>query len=158
MGYKFWSFISDGFCEWVWRVVCPWLGSALYKIIERFSYSFGQPLRVSICLSSKRFWIDGFFDAAIASGCHPDSDILKQAMSHLNELKLLAFSEDGRHNNGQFPISEGSLSLDKIWQAADDPLKATFYLSGPAAMINTFKNTLLDRGVTPGKIRIDEWE
>jgi ferredoxin-NADP reductase len=85
-------------------------------------------------------------------------DILTQAMSRLNGFKLLAFSEDGRHNNGQLPIDEGNLSLEKIWQAADDPLKATFYLAGPVAMINAFKAGLTSRGVKPEKIKIDEWE
>ena len=86
------------------------------------------------------------------------SDILAQALSRLNGFKLLAFSEDGCHNNGQFPLGEGSLSLDKIWRAADDPLQATFCLAGPVAMINAFKAGLTGRGVKPDKIRIDEWE
>jgi len=85
-------------------------------------------------------------------------DILSQAVSYLNGFKLLAFSEDGRHNNCQFPVGEGSLSLDKVWQAAADPLKATFYLAGPVAMINAFKAGLTDRGVKFDNIRIDEWE
>lgn len=85
-------------------------------------------------------------------------DILTQAMSRLNGFKLLAFSEDGRHNDGQFPIGEGSLSLENIWQASNDPLKAIFYLAGPVAMINAFKAGLSGKGVKPDKIRIDEWE
>jgi len=86
------------------------------------------------------------------------TDILTQALSRLNGFKLLAFSEDGRHSNGRFPIGEGSLSLDKIWHAAEDPMKAIFYLAGPVPMINAFKKGLNDRGVNPDNIRIDEWE
>jgi len=86
------------------------------------------------------------------------TDVLTQAMSSLKGFKLLAFSENVPHNNGQFPIGKGSLSLEKIWHAADDPLKAIFYIAGPVAMINAFKTGLKDRGVKPEKIRIDEWE
>jgi len=86
------------------------------------------------------------------------SDILIQAMSRLNGFKFLAFSEDGCYKNGQFPVSEGSLSLDNIWQVADAPHTATFYLAGPVAMINAFKAGLKGRGVKPDKIHIDEWE
>jgi ferredoxin-NADP reductase len=86
------------------------------------------------------------------------TNILMQTVSNLNGFKLLAFSEELGHNNGYFPISKGSLSLDKVWHAANDPIKATFYLSGPAAMISTFKARLLNKGIKPEKIRIDEWE
>jgi len=48
------------------------------------------------------------------------SDISAWTITNLNEFKLLAFSADGHHNNCCFPIGEGSLSLDKIWQAAVD--------------------------------------
>ena len=85
-------------------------------------------------------------------------DILIQAMYRLNGFKVLSFSEDGRHNNNQFPVDEGSLSLDKIWQVVVEPRKAIFYLSGPVAMISAFNAGLLGSGVNPGKIRIDEWE
>jgi ferredoxin-NADP reductase len=86
------------------------------------------------------------------------TEILKQAQSQLNRFQLIAFCEGdcGEHNN--FPVNKGSLSVDKICQAIDDPLKTTFYLSGPAAMISTFKAGLLNKGIKPEEIRIDEWE
>jgi len=86
------------------------------------------------------------------------SDILTRALSRLKGFKLLVFCESGYHNIGEFLVSEGSLSLNMIFQAPDDPLKSTFYISGPTAMINNFKTGLLDRGINPEKIRIDEWE
>ncbi len=86
------------------------------------------------------------------------NDILVKAMSNLNRFKLFAFCENDCYKNMQFTASEGSLSLDKIWLVADDPKKATFFLSGPIAMINSFKTGLLDKGVESEKIRIDEWE
>ena len=85
-------------------------------------------------------------------------DILAQAMSHLSRFRLLAYSEDGRYNIDQFSFSHGSLSLDKIQQAVDNPMQATFYLSGPVAMIIAFKTGLIAQGVNPRNIHIDEWE
>jgi ferredoxin-NADP reductase len=86
------------------------------------------------------------------------TDILTQAMSQLEGFRLQAFCETDCSGGNRFPVEQGSLSLGKIWQAVDNPLQATFYLSGPAAMINNFKKDLLGRGVNPEKIRIDEWE
>lgn len=86
------------------------------------------------------------------------TDILMRVVSNRNDFKLLSFSEELWYEKGHFPISEGSLALDKIWQAADDPTKATFYLSGPIVMISTFKEGLLGKGIKPENIRIDEWE
>lgn len=85
-------------------------------------------------------------------------DILMKAMLCLKKFKLVAFSENGSNSDGEFPISEGSLSLDKIWEAADNALKATFYLAGPVTMIKAFKAGLISRGISADKIRIDEWE
>jgi ferredoxin-NADP reductase len=86
------------------------------------------------------------------------TDVLKLATSRLKGFKILAFSEDGCYKDGQFSISGGSLSLDKIWKVTDTPQTATFYLAGPVAMINAFKTGLAGRGVQPDKIHIDEWE
>jgi ferredoxin-NADP reductase len=86
------------------------------------------------------------------------TEVLKKAISQLNGFKLFAFSEDGCYKDGYFSISGGSLSLDKIWQVADTPETATFYLAGPVAMITAFKTGLTSRGVRPDKIHIDEWE
>jgi len=85
-------------------------------------------------------------------------DILTQAISNLSGFKLLAFCEDGRESHSRLPVGKGSLSLEKIWQAVDNPMKAIFYLSGPVAMINSFKTGLSGKGIKPEKIRIDEWE
>jgi ferredoxin-NADP reductase len=84
-------------------------------------------------------------------------DILKMAMARLSGFKLFAFSEKINDNNIQLPINKGSLSFDTIWQAASAPLRATFYLSGPAIMISSFKAGLRESGVNPEKIKIDEW-
>jgi ferredoxin-NADP reductase len=86
------------------------------------------------------------------------ADVLTKAKSQLNGFTLIAFSEEGPRCENPLTFDIGRLSLDRIWQAADDPMTATFYLSGPVNMISTFKAGLAEKGVDPGKIRIDEWE
>lgn len=85
-------------------------------------------------------------------------DVLSQAVSSLNGFMLNAFSEYALNHDLQFPIGQSSLSLDNVWQAATAPLKATFYLSGPVAMIKVFKEGLSGKGLNPDKISVDEWE
>jgi ferredoxin-NADP reductase len=86
------------------------------------------------------------------------TDILTGAIDRLSGFKLFAFSEEIYDNKMRFFINKGSLSFDAIWQAANDPASATFYLSGPANMINSFKAGLKEKGINPEKIKIDEWE
>jgi len=85
-------------------------------------------------------------------------DILARAMDDLEDFTLLAFSEERSNDDYPFQVGEGSLALEKVWQAANRPLDATYYLAGPVAMINTFKAGLRDKGVPQNKIQIDEWE
>ncbi|MBN2108347.1 MAG: FAD-dependent oxidoreductase [Deltaproteobacteria bacterium] len=86
------------------------------------------------------------------------TDMLIEAMSRLSGFKLFAFSEEIYDNKMLFSINKGSLSFDKIWEAANDPASATFYLSGPVNMINSLKAGLKEKGINPEKIKIDEWE
>jgi ferredoxin-NADP reductase len=86
------------------------------------------------------------------------TDILRAAMSRIGGFNFLAFSEEINNSYNLFPINKGSLSLDAIWQAANNPAGATYYLSGPANMINSFKAGLKEKGINPEKIKIDEWE
>jgi NAD(P)H-flavin reductase len=72
-------------------------------------------------------------------------------------FRLHLMVEDGSVDG--LPAERGRLSIGKV--AADLGVgfaAANFYLSGPPAMIRTFKEDLGTRGVTPDHIHIDEWE
>lgn len=56
------------------------------------------------------------------------------------------------------PYSIGILDIDEIIHFTFELENAVYYLSGPPVMIMSFKNTLLQKGVNPCNIRIDEWE
>lgn len=50
----------------------------------------------------------------------------------------------------------GTLDIEAIMAGASPDTH--FYLSGPLAMITTFKASLLERGIPPERIRVDDWE
>ncbi|MDP2816409.1 MAG: FAD-dependent oxidoreductase [Rectinemataceae bacterium] len=52
----------------------------------------------------------------------------------------------------------GRLNMEKIFEMSRDLENPAFYLSGPPAMIRSFRDSLLARGVGSDRIRIDEWE
>ena len=85
-------------------------------------------------------------------------DVINKALSNLNGFRFYAFCEDSVSTISQFPVKEGSLTIDSILRATTDPAKAVFYLSGPVEMINTFKKGLKDTGINDTNIRVDEWE
>ena len=70
-------------------------------------------------------------------------------------LKPRFFAEDGAPAGG---VEAGRLSIDAVWAALQAPAAATFYLSGPPAMIRTFASELEGRGVPRERVRVDAWE
>lgn len=85
-------------------------------------------------------------------------DVIADALSNLNGFRLYTFCEESANSVFQFPMEQGSLTIDSILQATSDPARTVFYLSGPIEMINTFKIGLKDKGISETKIHIDEWE
>jgi len=58
---------------------------------------------------------------------------------------------------GNIKIHQGMLSISSILKNTDDHQKSVFFISGPPAMINTFKKQLIDSDISEEKIIIDEW-
>ena len=52
----------------------------------------------------------------------------------------------------------GRISLDSLWSQLDEPLRKTYYLSGPPVMLKTLGADLKARGLEPDRIRTDAWE
>ena len=72
-------------------------------------------------------------------------------------FKLHLYVEDGLSN--EFASEKGRLSIGGIEKTLKkDFFTGIYFLSGPPAMIRSFKNELLALGVVPTKIYIDEWE
>ncbi|HPR83313.1 MAG TPA: FAD-dependent oxidoreductase [Pontiellaceae bacterium] len=78
-------------------------------------------------------------------------DLIERCEAELQNFKKAVYCEDG-----SIPGKKGILNIDDIHSASPDD--SIFYLSGPPAMISTFKNRLLDLGADSGRIRVDDWE
>ena len=71
-------------------------------------------------------------------------------------LKAAFFAESGAAP-GQ-GVEPGRLSLAAVWSALQRPAAATYYLSGPPAMIRAFAEELAARAVPRERVRSDAWE
>jgi len=71
------------------------------------------------------------------------------------------FVENGNpifQNKENVSFEKGRLNIDRIFKDSCILTNPVFFLSGPPAMIFSFKHQLLDYGVSPDNIAIDEWE
>jgi len=55
-------------------------------------------------------------------------------------------------------VEPGRLSVAAVWSALSDAAAATYYLSGPPAMIRAFAEELSARGIPRERVRSDAWE
>lgn len=51
---------------------------------------------------------------------------------------------------------EGVININEIF--LDNEINSNFFISGPPAMIKSFKRTLVEKGVPAGNVLTDEWE
>jgi ferredoxin-NADP reductase len=54
-------------------------------------------------------------------------------------------------------VTQGRLSVDPVWQELEEPRSCRYYLSGPRAMIDTFRKRLHDLGANPESVLSDDW-
>lgn len=83
--------------------------------------------------------------------------LLEECGRKLPDFSLRLFVEEGagRVAVGALP---GRLSLERICEGVQSPESAVYYLAGPPAMIDTFREGLQARGVARENVRVDEWE
>lgn len=78
-------------------------------------------------------------------------DLLSRCEAELPHFRKAVTCEDG-----SVPGNRGILNIDAIHAAA--PQNALFYLSGPPAMIQSFRTRLRELGVENECICVDDWE
>jgi len=78
-------------------------------------------------------------------------DLLKHCEAELPNFHKTVYCEDG-----SLPEKKGILDISAVHDAALDG--SLFYLSGPPAMITTFRNRLSGLDVEQDHIRVDDWE
>lgn len=52
----------------------------------------------------------------------------------------------------------GKINLDAVWKIVPDPLKVSYYLSGPPIMLKTLSEGLAQRSLPEEQILMDAWE
>lgn len=75
----------------------------------------------------------------------------------LSDLKAYYYAEDLPDSEAHAGLVAGRLSIEQAWNNLAEPLRSRFYLSGPKAMIDHFRDELVARGVLPGRVVSDEW-
>lgn len=78
-------------------------------------------------------------------------ELLKRCEAELPNFHKTVYCEDG-----SLPGIKGILDIAAVHVAA--PENSLFYLSGPPAMITTFRNRLSGLDVEQDRIRVDDWE
>jgi len=79
----------------------------------------------------------------------------------MGALDLRIWLESGDANIGSLAGLEpgrGRLDAERLFGECADLAAPDFFLSGPPAMIKTFKTALLAKGLDDSKILMDEWE
>jgi ferredoxin-NADP reductase len=83
-------------------------------------------------------------------------DVVERATRTWAQVRATFFVEQGESCGA----TVGRLSTDEVIRAAQalgEGERAVFFLSGPPAMLRSFRAELGERGVAPERIRIDAW-
>jgi ferredoxin-NADP reductase len=86
-------------------------------------------------------------------------NVIEERANSVTQLNPYFFVEEQRGGTSAArPEIPGRLSVAKIWPYIEQPLAATYYLSGPPPMLKAISRDLADQGVRAGAIRVDAWE
>lgn len=86
-------------------------------------------------------------------------DLVQRCAAMVSQLKPFYFVE--QDVGGEAVVRSeivGRLSVAAMWQRIENPLAATYYISGPPSMLTAISRDLSERGICPDAIRIDAWE
>ena len=86
-------------------------------------------------------------------------DLVQRYAAMISQLQPFFFVEQEADGElaGQ-EVTVGRLSVAAMWQGIENPLGATFYISGPSPMLKVISHDLSERGIRADAIRIDAWE
>lgn len=86
-------------------------------------------------------------------------DLVQRRAAMISQLKPFYFVEqDADGESAARAETVGRLSVAAMWQRIENPLAATYYISGPPTMLKAIARDLSERGVRADAIRIDAWE
>lgn len=89
------------------------------------------------------------------------SALVARCIENHPTFEAILFVENGGMEEPRLPFARkvsGRLSIDAIYDETRGLNDPAYFLSGPQAMISSFRSRLADRGVALDNIKIDEWE
>ncbi len=81
-----------------------------------------------------------------------------QCSKKLKNFTVSVSIENDNSETSEIPLQAGRLNIDDIRKKTMGLVNPVYYVSGPPAMISSFKNKLIQLGVDKDNIKIDEWE
>lgn len=88
-------------------------------------------------------------------------DLVDRCCRDVSSFHAMYFVEDGS-TEPDGPCGDGPeigrLSVASVWRRTPQPLRSSYYISGPPLMLQTLGRDLRERGVASEAIHIDAWE
>jgi ferredoxin-NADP reductase len=86
-------------------------------------------------------------------------DLVQRRATMVSQLKPFYFVEqDADGEPATRSETVGRLSVAAMWQHIENPLAATYYISGPPQMLKVIARDLSGQGIRADAIRMDAWE
>lgn len=86
-------------------------------------------------------------------------DLVERCAAMVSQLQPVYFVEqDVDGEPAAWAVTVGRMSVAATWQRIENPLAATYYISGPPPMLKAILRDLSERGVRADAIRTDAWE
>lgn len=84
---------------------------------------------------------------------------VEQRAAMVSQLQPFYFVEqDADGESAARVVTVGPLSVAAMWQRIENPLAATYYISGPPQMLKAIARDLSECGIRDDAIRTDAWE
>ena len=84
-----------------------------------------------------------------------DRPLIDECARRLPNVRSTYFAETPSSDPA---VKTGRVSAEAVFAGLDRPSDATYYLSGPPAMIEAVQRQLMERDVTSERIRLDAWQ
>jgi len=86
-------------------------------------------------------------------------DLVQRRAAMVSQLKPFYFVEqDLDQESTARGVMVGRLSVAAMWQCIENPMAATYYISGPPPMLRAISRDLSEHGIHASAIRTDAWE
>ncbi|MEI7901516.1 MAG: FAD-dependent oxidoreductase [bacterium] len=86
------------------------------------------------------------------------AETVRQSLRQLPAFTCQIFTEDGSGVGDANHALPGQLDINRILSPISNPASAIFFLSGPPAMVLRFRSELTNQKISPGNIKVDDWE